>query len=1284
METRKSPSAVESKFSLSECKMENAMDNGAKNIESVLRDSHSGDQDHHINTPDPSLVDGTNTSPKQSDLSHAVNCTVTIALAVPRGEDETSAAAQTKAKAKRIRLAEAPKAQSFYHVEYCLFPDDPNPVKVDLVMCGLAAKVYMASETKVLKPWQEGDKMWLGWSQSFKLKVTKELLIKMATHKITFHVWDDKDKVSCRVRSDRSFTLPQGRNEEGSRQSGDIKKIVHKLRSMLDMEQARNKSKFNEDYADPTQKGSRKHFDRENVTVKTADAAQSRIAAQKTLQEHLAHAEEVRKSDFASAELHCTYLLAGDLSVTESLVGCSGWAYEGLCNISLDQPLMSDRLKDELNPLVITILAGTSLPSSPVPLHVLQERCLPVYCQYKFPNMDVHKTKGHMHRANIYFRDVNVILSGLLSSAELLEFFKGPPLDIEVHDRDRKVAKPFPGPAVFGSEPQDNKLGSVGLMKLADNPSPQKGQPSDPYGVASLCFSDLLCGEQKVKLNLPIRCSPPSRPGDQRPRCSEKETLAISSSADCSPHMTVPVGHYFDANSQLKVQIEIAHPVGVESITWDGDCPFGRIIYIFKHNSASNLTTLLSEIFRINAAAFRLENTTDGGLSQHKWNVKHRENKDLDVITGFHIFDKCLHLFVLEGLKDQAIKMLFETLPIKNEDEQVTILYNSTLCFSKRLYSALDEGFGTIHLDEPLETIMQQPLVFVRDVLPHTCFKALSRYHLSSAPTKHRGHSLSVLSDVCLFKKANRSSLNVSGRFPLLIYVLVNTLSLLDRTEIACKLSRHFYSNFLCLLLISNVMMFRITNICQVSSLTEVVRNNLFPTAEMVLSLRGHFGTDPGKREENPARSQQIAMEISEQKATGKAYKPLETYNQDYIVWKQHTADQHLHGRTKNYIKANKEEVERTSLMNLKPKPQVIVAELEESRTAHNYSIQAMNSTAQAKELLRKEMAKTTAQRFSYCLDYHSATVDLQDADAERKAEEVRSREAWRTFNGFVYRGFRSSIESNANAKHPDEARVEELRKPWRENILHANVLNPTLDRCRWPWVKRSQDFELYTKPPRVFGPVPPISIHLAGEALHQEQLQAAHAQYQRWLKKVLPDINSSASRRLPEFKCYMKKANLDKQQDILKDPPMKYSLTSGGMNLKPIPVVSVIQQLESREEACIPFAPGPFLNSLSRDHNFIPRHASQYNKYHFRDFWKIHSFRYKRAALPLTEEELRVYCFQKPTRSSQPHPAAGQSQQGSTVNEKKNMTGQTDWPYSALIHNVRKSIQSTKIIYTR
>ena len=36
---------------------------------------------------------------------------------------------------------------------------------------------------------------------------------------------------------------------------------------------------------------------------------------------------------------------------------------------------------------------------------------------------------------------------------------------------------------------------------------------------------------------------------------------------------------------------------------------------------------------------------------------------ELNIITGFHLFDDELHLFVLEGRKEEAIDILYKSLP---------------------------------------------------------------------------------------------------------------------------------------------------------------------------------------------------------------------------------------------------------------------------------------------------------------------------------------------------------------------------------------------------------------------------------------------------------------------------------------------------------------------------------------------------------------------------------------------------------------------------------------------
>lgn len=47
------------------------------------------------------------------------------------------------------KVIEAPKAQKYFHFEYFLLPEDTEPTKVDVVMFGVVAKMYMEHETRV-------------------------------------------------------------------------------------------------------------------------------------------------------------------------------------------------------------------------------------------------------------------------------------------------------------------------------------------------------------------------------------------------------------------------------------------------------------------------------------------------------------------------------------------------------------------------------------------------------------------------------------------------------------------------------------------------------------------------------------------------------------------------------------------------------------------------------------------------------------------------------------------------------------------------------------------------------------------------------------------------------------------------------------------------------------------------------------------------------------------------------------------------------------------------------
>lgn len=85
------------------------------------------------------------------------------------------------------------------------------------------------------------------------------------------------------------------------------------------------------------------------------------------------------------------------------------------------------------------------------------------------------------------------------------------------------------------------------------------------------------------------------------------------------------------------------------------------------------------------------------------------------------------------------------------------------------------------------------------------------------------------------------------------------------------------------------------------SKLEEVVQNNLFPSAEMVLNLRKEFGITPNSRgvERVMADSSDTKV-ILHPDVSQRTYIPLDNYNKDYLAWKQSQTNEGL--CRKNFI----------------------------------------------------------------------------------------------------------------------------------------------------------------------------------------------------------------------------------------------------------------------------------------------------------------------------------------------------------------------------------------------
>uniref|UniRef100_UPI00358F3C89 uncharacterized protein CFAP92 isoform X1 n=2 Tax=Myxine glutinosa TaxID=7769 RepID=UPI00358F3C89 len=630
--------------------------------------------------------------------------------------------------------------------ELVLLPNQAQPFKFDVTTTDGTAKITAGSDIKVINTWEDGICTWLAWTQSYTLEVDLSSVILLPQHKLTLHMWESRYQPSQREKNDKK--KPGKAVKAADKEIPELEKeLVHKLQltwTHLEVESpSRHQSQFVEteshiwsqrdtdvqekqdghqlgdQLGDPINhvdgpaepsvqdcggsESDRKNSQRGSCTEEgqaigsnnggTATRHNSQSAKDKGAkgkgkakakgsgsEEQPQSQKDVARNDVVM-HVPMACLLGGAQEVIGRLEQPCEGLHDIMCHVEAEGPIIPEDVRIKLNPLLIHIIKAKNLPNCPVTFKTLQEKCQPVYCEIQAPGFNVHRTRGHRHGEDIYFNDTCIFLLGTISHASLLQLLQGPPLKIFLHDR-RTNPQGIP-----------QGLGNLGDEAVVYRPS----------GVAHLDLSDLLSAQRCMRLNLPITVNKQSPDLDSR-------TL--------EPHF--PPGHYLVSGAHLKVTVStllshsaLAYPQPLPS------CPYRRVVFLSQAGS-KELATVHSKAVAKNRAALGLYGNANLGTYDQLEN-----EKNLDILTGFHVSDKNSHVLMLEGLYNGVLQELCQTF---QQAEDCSILYNWMLAFDHRLYSKLHLDFRPLHLLIPLSHLLRRPSLYIRSSnVPSLVREALSR-----------------------------------------------------------------------------------------------------------------------------------------------------------------------------------------------------------------------------------------------------------------------------------------------------------------------------------------------------------------------------------------------------------------------------------------------------------------------------------------------------------------------------------------------------------------------------
>nr|KAF6297574.1 hypothetical protein mPipKuh1_007153 [Pipistrellus kuhlii] len=960
--------------------------------EYMARTRATGSESEHLYSSTAS------SSTLNADVPHVVPCKFIISMAFPGAVGPNRKYTTLAGKRTKRSKVEKPVAMGhrIYHIEYFLLPEDREPKIIDMVVFPSVVKLFTDSGVKTMKPCQEGNKVWVSWTQIFNINMTKELLKKINFHKITLKLWDTTDRISKKLR------FYQMKTSTFSEDGGSFDEVKHLIsnKKKASEQSLLGKEEWSQAYdpVKPVKVG--RPVKSLHVKWKESDMVKRRRRKRKKYQpedDSAVKLSEHWKQGAFSVQLAIMPLLAGWQTVVSHGSKMSANILDCFLTLKTEVPIMTEEQKQDLNPLIIKIKGVSCLPSQPVPFEELERLCTPVYCKYQFHKSPVHQTEGQPHGHNVSFQDLNVIFLGAMNANDLREYLEGPPMVVEVHDRDRKSEAYSRKPTLFGEDPLDSYLNFqdfVSPQETKNNPFESQNKMWDPYGVARVSFADLLLGHKYLKLAIPIH-SCESKPTHHDEDGRSRKVVGFRVPRD--PHNgPMPMGNYIDADSMLKLRVDITVPLRAMAETPDlMSTQFGRIVFVFDTKKISLLYSLLQDIIMINAKALDLDSypltNIQQILSAFKIRVKIQERLDLDVLTGFHLLDGKIHLLILEGLAEQGLKRLWESHQSRitsAEYGKYKVLYNSQLLFQQRLYADLDTILYHMHLCKPLSQLMKHVALHLRNTVMHKAFQALTR-----------------------------------------IYCICH------------------YS----------------------TTLREVMTRDLLPSSSMIKHLSQEFGlpisleelTDEKLLDNPPQHTPTLDLRCRKSTLNSE----ILAHQAKYLHWRNRMILDRKE-ECRNLIQRNISEACQVNRKPPKLEMKLIRSSIPPTEAVYNYSIQTLNSTELAKKKLYHEMNKEPGRRFTYSQNFLSAMVEPWDSkDEERKAKE-KARQAWLTTNGFQVTGLHKSSASDHHLDLLPIGATTQLTEEWRENALFANVMRPVLDRDRWSWDHRHQDFDLYKKPP--------------------------------------------------------------------------------------------------------------------------------------------------------------------------------------------------------------------------